>query len=82
MDTLYKADVFFFVSTIAVGVATLLLVIVTWKLISLISEVRRTARVLRRQVVRTSAMGSVLFGKALRTFALSKAFINFFKLKK
>jgi hypothetical protein len=82
METLYKADVFFFVSTISVGVATLLLVIVSWKFISLINEVRRTARVLRRQVVRTSALGNVFIGRALRMFALSKAFINFFKLKK
>lgn len=77
MTTLYKADIFFFVSTIAVGVITILVAVFVWYAISTLKEVRKTLKLVRRQVARASALTGAVGERAMRVWSYSQAFINF-----
>lgn len=77
MDTLYKADVFFFVSTIALGVLSIFLAIVLWRILVVINEARKTLRIIRREVARAGAFGHVVMGRALKTWSVSRAIMSF-----
>lgn len=63
MDTVMKADIFFFVTTIAVVVFMTLASIALWYLIKILRSVRRAADSLEGKIESASEQAEALYGK-------------------
>jgi hypothetical protein len=78
MNTLVHADIFFFITTIAVVIGTIILCVISWYIIGIVRDARYVARRLRHATDELEADFEALRRTVTEEGSKAKHIINFF----